>query len=122
MRERDMNPKAKGRLAQVLNGVEDAVGQSIDQQVAAEQQAVAAGQMNPEDTLANRLHADAQRVAGQGDMAGLSAGNEGALPHQRNAIPRDEGTRGRLTSDLPLLRACRDFRKKLEATGSLSRP
>lgn len=94
MRERDMNPKAKGRLAQVLNGVEDAVGQSIDQQVAAEQQAVAAGQMNPEDTLANRLHADAQRVAGQGDMAGLSAGNEGAQAAPANAIPRDEGTRG----------------------------
>lgn len=94
MRERDMNPKAKGRLSQVLNGVEDAVGQSIDQQVAAEQQAVAAGQMNPEDTLANRLHTDAQRVAGQGDMAGLSAGNEGAQAAPANAVPRDEGTRG----------------------------
>lgn len=46
------NSIAYGRLAQLRGAVEDAISDSIQGKVAQEQQAVAAGALNPEDTIA----------------------------------------------------------------------
>lgn len=81
------NNEAAGRLSQLMKGMEDAVGESIQTRVAQEEAAVAAGQLNPENTLANRFLADADSLEGQpGNMARPATGNGEAEAAQQAAV------------------------------------
>lgn len=93
MREmaRDGKGEARGRLSQLLNGVEEAMGQSITERAAQDQQAVAAGRMAPEDALANRFLNDAKQ-AEAGDVA--APGNAVPEAASASAVPRDTGAAG----------------------------
>lgn len=86
------NAPAYGRLTQLRGAVEDAISQSVQQRAAEEQQAVAMGTMQPEQTTFARLQQEALdfQSAKRAERLGEAGGNAGANVSGGPRIPSSQ--------------------------------
>lgn len=89
------NDVAYGRLSQLRGAIEDAISDSVEGKSAQEQQAVAAGQLSPDETTLARWQNEVQGILDAKRAMGRSSGT-GATPVQGGpgAIPDQDRTAG----------------------------